>query len=516
MSFLLFCIYIILILNIFFNFQFMTYKKTTFEQINDMGIGYNLGKTFNCCHTISDNNNEIDFWGTILPNKKVIKRIKSYGFKTIRFQVAYMNITSESEIIDPDWIKGVKKIVDWIISYGLYCILCINQEKEFWIKEKIYILDKYSNFWKQIANEFMDYDEHLIFEIKNEIMSVDESFHRVTTYVVLLDVIQIFVDSIRNSTGFNIERLLVIPEVGTELEVINNYQYIMPIDPSNKTAVSINYYFPSEFIPYYMPDSVICQYKYISMVYGVRPLSNWGSEDNYKKTLEYFENIKNLFLDKGIPVIIDEAAILTKHNINNITSVREFIYVLFSLSTEYEGLLPCLWDNPDDSEGNLNYYNKTLDNWTDETIKNNIYKISRGRALLISDYYKNTTYQMLKNQHNSYYIDVQGKTFFKFYVNVTLYAKLGLYVIIEITTYNKNSKLITFLLEKEEGTKYYDGTTIFELDAKKHDMNTHFGLSIQRGNQFITINEILIEYLEPFIIFDFESFKKDILNEINK
>ena len=319
MSFLLFCIYIILILNIFFNFQFMTYKKTTFEQINDMGIGYNLGKTFNCCHTISDNNSEIDFWGTILPNKKVIKRIKSYGFKTIRFQVAYMNITSESEIIDPDWIKGVKKIVDWIISYGLYCILCINQEKEFWIKEKIYILDKYSNFWKQIANEFMDYDEHLIFEIKNEIMSVDESFHRVTTYVVLLDVIQIFVDSIRNSTGFNIERLLVIPEVGTELEVINNYQYIMPIDPSNKTAVSINYYFPSEFIPYYMPDSVICQYKYISMVYGVRPLSNWGSEDNYKKTLEYFENIKNLFLDKGIPVIIDEAAILTKHNINNIT-----------------------------------------------------------------------------------------------------------------------------------------------------------------------------------------------------
>lgn len=332
-------------------------------------------------------------------------------------------------------------------------------------------MDKYSNFWKQIANEFMDYDEHLIFEIKNEIMSVDESFHRVTTYVVLLDVIQIFVDSIRNSTGFNIERLLVIPEVGTELEVINNYQYIMPIDPSNKTAVSINYYFPSEFIPYYMPDSVICQYKYISMVYGVRPLSNWGSEDNYKKTLEYFENIKNLFLDKGIPVIIDEAAILTKHNINNITSVREFIYVLFSLSTEYEGLLPCLWDNPDDSEGNLNYYNKTLDNWTDETIKNNIYKISRGRALLISDYYKNTTYQMLKNQHNSYYIDVQGKTFFKFYINVTLYAKLGLYVIIEITTYNKNSKLITFLLEKEEGTKYYDGTTIFELDAKKHDMN---------------------------------------------
>ncbi len=133
MSFLLFCIYIILILNIFFNFQFMTYKKTTFEQLNDMGIGYNLGKTFNCCHTISDNNNEIDFWGTILPNKKVIKRIKSYGFKTIRFQVAYMNITSESEIIDPDWIKGVKKIVDWIISYGLYCILCINQEKEFWI-----------------------------------------------------------------------------------------------------------------------------------------------------------------------------------------------------------------------------------------------------------------------------------------------------------------------------------------------------------------------------------------------
>jgi hypothetical protein len=55
-----------------------------------MGLGYNLGKTYNCCSSVDEKNilyEEIKIWGTILPTKKMINKIKKCGFKTIRFQI---------------------------------------------------------------------------------------------------------------------------------------------------------------------------------------------------------------------------------------------------------------------------------------------------------------------------------------------------------------------------------------------------------------------------------------------
>ncbi len=157
MNIILPCIYSVLSLILLFNYLYLYHKRNAMEIMNDMGIGYNLGKTFNCCDSsISEqiDENQIKIWGTILPNKKTINRIKKYGFKTIRFQVTYMNFTSESNIINPKWILGIKEIIDWIISSNLYCIFSVNHGSEFWKNEQTSVNEKYSNFWKQIANEF--------------------------------------------------------------------------------------------------------------------------------------------------------------------------------------------------------------------------------------------------------------------------------------------------------------------------------------------------------------------------
>ena len=86
------------ILSLTFNFLSFQSNKTAFHLVSEMGIGYNLGNTFNCCIT-SDNtkNEQINNWGTILPTKKQINQIKKCCFKTIRFQVVYNNLISESE-----------------------------------------------------------------------------------------------------------------------------------------------------------------------------------------------------------------------------------------------------------------------------------------------------------------------------------------------------------------------------------------------------------------------------------
>ena len=160
----------------------------------------------------------------------------------------------------------------------------------------------------------------------------------------------------------------------------------MPIDPANKTAISFHYFFPSQINDYHDSKSLIWYYKIYREQYGTIPLSEWGSQRNYEDLNEILKMLKNIFIDKGIPVIIDEAAILNKYN-NNIKSFREFIYVLFSLSSEYDGILSCLWDNPLGNKENLNFYNKELDKWNDEIIKDKIYKISKGKSIKSSEYY---------------------------------------------------------------------------------------------------------------------------------
>ena len=51
----------------------------------------------------------------------------------------------------------------------MYLILSIKHTRQFWDSEGRNSKYKYINFWKQMANEFINYDEHLIFESMYEI-----------------------------------------------------------------------------------------------------------------------------------------------------------------------------------------------------------------------------------------------------------------------------------------------------------------------------------------------------------
>ena len=195
------------------NYMSFLSKKKAIQLVSEMGIGYNLGNTYNCC-IISEEDNikneQINNWGTILPTRKQINQIKKYGFKTIRFQVIYNNLISESEKIKSNWIIELKKIIDYIYNLNMYCILSIYHNDDFWNSEEIKGLDKYINFWKEIANVFKNYDDYLIFESNHKLCFIN---------ITLLNVSQSFIDVIRNSGGLNTKRLLIIPKLSTELEI---------------------------------------------------------------------------------------------------------------------------------------------------------------------------------------------------------------------------------------------------------------------------------------------------------
>ena len=63
--------------------------------------------------------------------------------------------------------------------------------------------------WTQIANEFKDYNEYLIFESMDKIYFYVYNNYKFD-YTVLTTLNQAFVDTIRNTGGNNIERLLIV------------------------------------------------------------------------------------------------------------------------------------------------------------------------------------------------------------------------------------------------------------------------------------------------------------------
>ena len=114
------------------------------------------------------------------------------------------------------------------------------------------------------------------------------------------------------------------------IEFINTSRFIIPNDSENKLAISIHYYEPYTFVLY--NDNDYDYYDY-----------NWGSETNYKQLFSFFENIRNNFTKNDIPIIIGEVEFTTEQKID-ISSIREYLYIVFSLSVDYDGVMACLWD----------------------------------------------------------------------------------------------------------------------------------------------------------------------------
>ena len=249
MNFLLISLIFVLALSILITYFSLHPKRTAIEVVNDMGMGWNLGNTFDCFNKsikLKYPDDQITLWGNVVPTKEMVVGIKKYGFKTIRFPITWMAFMDESGNVDPNWMARVKEVVDWITKDKIYCIINLHHDgvKGNWLSEGLKSKNKFINLWSQIANEFKDYDEHLIFESMNE---VDFTKDGVYDYITLLILNQAFVDVIRNSGGNNGERLIIISGAKNNIDMTYSKEYKLPIDPSNKFAIAMSYYVPQQF-----------------------------------------------------------------------------------------------------------------------------------------------------------------------------------------------------------------------------------------------------------------------------
>ena len=123
MDFLSFILLTILVLLIILNCLYLTRSKNSLEIVRDMGIGYN-----SYSYKTSTPEEQITLNGNTIPTKNMIKKIKKYGFKTIRFPITWLSFIDDYGNINSEWMHCVKGVIDLILKSDLYCILNIYND----------------------------------------------------------------------------------------------------------------------------------------------------------------------------------------------------------------------------------------------------------------------------------------------------------------------------------------------------------------------------------------------------
>lgn len=357
------------------------FDKTAQQIADEMMPGWNLGNTMEAVRNYpitweTPNKPAVELftndgglesetvWQGTKTTQEIIDYVKNCGFKAIRIPCAWVwgHISNPQDYtIDATWMKRVREIVDYCMKDGLYVILNDHYDGG-WLERNINATgsaktkneEVLRSIWTQIANEFKDYDEHLVFAGLNEPNVENQS-----TVTQLVSYEQIFIDAIRATGGNNAKRLLVVQGPSTDVE--NTYKWMtnkMPTDPiGNKLAIEIHFYYPWNFWGMDKDESWGNMFYYWGSgnhVSGSKHNATYGEESDMIKLAD---RLKTSFVDKGIPVINGEYGVIWRTNITGANESQEkhnasvrYYYKTMNKVCMERGIVPFAWDT--NSKGN--------------------------------------------------------------------------------------------------------------------------------------------------------------------
>ncbi|NLZ20016.1 MAG: cellulase family glycosylhydrolase [Bacteroidales bacterium] len=212
-----------------------------------MGLGWNLGNTLESNSGDRDNmwieaftsRTVKDYetaWGQPQATRELIHMLREDGFGAIRVPVTWyphMGTLSVSvsgdkghwsswtgNTVDPTWMARVKEVVGYVLDEGMYCILNVHHDtgssSTAWLRadNEVYdsVKEKYKALWQQIATEFQDYGQRLVFESFNEMLDKNSTWNASTAeaHEVINKYNADFVATVRATGGKNTYRNLIL------------------------------------------------------------------------------------------------------------------------------------------------------------------------------------------------------------------------------------------------------------------------------------------------------------------
>lgn len=290
-------------------------------------------------------------WQGTLTTQHIINYIKEQGFRSVRIPCSWMNghITDPTNYtIDPEWMSRVKEIVDYCINADLYVVLNDHYDGG-WIENSFTSLDestvttnidRLQKIWTQIANTFIDYDEHLLFAGLNEPACGNQA-----KTDVLIRYEQAFIDAVRATGGNNAQRVLVVQGPSTNIDNTCNYFDVTRLEDSAENAlmVEVHYYDPPQFSGVWENGNPYYFWGTENLVSG----SANNSSSNEEYMLSQFQKMKTKFFDNGYPVLLGEFGANWRNIGTNQDEHNASIKLFHQLAVQYGmrcGMVPMVWD----------------------------------------------------------------------------------------------------------------------------------------------------------------------------
>lgn len=325
--------------------------------------GWNLGNTLEA----GDNNhmfqtdangylNYETYWQSTKTTQKIIDYVRELGFRSVRIPCAWMmgHVNNETDVlIDDKWMNRVREIVDYCINSGLYVVLNDHWDGG-WLENN---LASYKDetarqlkcLWTQIAEAFIDYDEHLLFAGFNEPNCNVNNNPDANHIEALMKYEQDFVDAVRATGGNNSSRTLVVQAPSTSIEHACKYM-TMPVDViEGRMMVEVHYYTPPPFTGVWENGAPLYFWgkdNHVNSGSYSKYNCTWGEEDYLS---EQTLMMKKNYADKGYPIILgeyganwrklDNQAAQRKHD----ASIRLFNKLVCQYSVNC-GMIPFVWD----------------------------------------------------------------------------------------------------------------------------------------------------------------------------
>ncbi|MCR5218295.1 glycoside hydrolase family 5 protein [Treponema sp.] len=341
-----------------------------------MQAGWNLGNTLDASSTGDKNNKGLSTetsWGMPATTRQMINAVAEAGFRTIRIPVSWHNHIIDSNLtIDPQWLARVKEITDWALDKNMFVILNIHHDNitsSQLANTYGYTLNTNSSeqeeslkyikaVWKQLAEYFKDYDQHLIFEVLNEPRNRDgenDGFAIPSNLSQLNGIIasynQAALNEIRSTGSGNSQRFIMLPYYATSACDYSGWS--LPSDTaSDKLLISVHAYCPYDFCMSNTSDSTFEE-------------SDEGSSIDW-----LFNTIKNQWVSKGYGVVMGETSASDKNNLSERLEWFDYYYK----AAKKNKVAVILWDNmvissASGGQGDINsgechgYLNRTNQTW---------------------------------------------------------------------------------------------------------------------------------------------------------
>jgi len=301
---------------------------TSAELVKEIRIGWNLGDTLDATgkRSIASETS----WDNPITTKAMYDIVRASGFNTARIPVSWENHMGKAPeyIIDKNWLDRVNEVVDYAIDNGMITIF--DQHHEKW-HDPTYAnleitMDRLRKVWAQIAERFKGYDEKLIFESMNEPRMIGTIYEwnggNEEGWDVINKLNEVFIETIRNSGGNNRLRHLLVPTYAASSNLNALHGFKLPANADDKVMVSVHSYTPYEF------------------ALSSGKVSAW-SPSNQKDTGEIDNlmcNLDDVFISKGIPVILGEFGARDKDNLES-----RVLWARYYVQKARLKGIPCIW-----------------------------------------------------------------------------------------------------------------------------------------------------------------------------